>query len=38
MIRVPVGVPHDGRNIGDGPARMVVAYNSPHRAFEVVPE
>ena len=38
VIRVPVGVPHDGRNIGDVPARMVVAYNSPERAFEVVPE
>jgi quercetin dioxygenase-like cupin family protein len=38
VIRVPVGVPHDGRNIGETPARMVVAYNSPARAFEVVPE
>ena len=38
VIRVPVGMPHDGRNIGDGPARMVVAYNSPERAFEVLPE
>ena len=36
VIRVPIGVPHDGRNIGDVPARMVVAYNSPDRAFEVV--
>ena len=38
VIRVPVGVPHDGRNIGDVPARMVVAYNSGDRHFEVVPE
>jgi len=38
VIRVPVGVPHDGRNVGDVPARMVVAYNHPQRAFEVLPE
>jgi quercetin dioxygenase-like cupin family protein len=38
VIRVPVGVPHDGRNIGDTPARMVVAYNHPQRAFEVLGE
>lgn len=38
VIRVPVGMPHDGRNIGDGPARMVVAYNAAYRAFEVLEE
>ena len=38
VIRVPVGVPHQGRNDGDGPARMVVAYNSGDRHFEVVAE
>jgi len=38
VIRVPMGVPHDGRNVGDAPARMVVAYNHPHRAFRVVGE
>jgi quercetin dioxygenase-like cupin family protein len=37
-ISVPVGVVHQGRNVGDGPARMVVAYNSPDRHFEVVSE
>ena len=36
VIRVPVGVPHQGRNAGDAPARMVVAYNSGDRHFEVV--
>ena len=38
VIRVPVGVPHQGRNAGDVPARMVVAYNSGDRHFEVVDE
>jgi quercetin dioxygenase-like cupin family protein len=38
VIRVPVGVPHQGRNAGDGPARMVVAYDSGDRHFEVVDE
>ncbi|MEN3274008.1 MAG: hypothetical protein V7636_2769 [Actinomycetota bacterium] len=38
VIRVPVGVPHQGRNTGDGPARMVVAYDSGDRHFEVVDE
>lgn len=38
VVRVPVGVPHDGRNIGDTPARMVVAYNHPQRTFIVVGE
>ena len=38
VVRVPIGVPHDGRNIGDTPARMVVAYNHPQRTFIVVGE
>ena len=38
VLRVPVGVPHQGRNTGAGPARMVVAYNSGDRHFEVVPD
>jgi quercetin dioxygenase-like cupin family protein len=38
VIRVPVGVPHDGRNIGTTPARMVVAYNSGDRHFEALSE
>jgi len=38
VIRVPVGVPHQGRNAGSTPARMVVAYNSGDRHFEVVDE
>ena len=38
VIRVPVGVPHQGRNNGGTAARMVVAYDSGDRHFEVVTE
>jgi quercetin dioxygenase-like cupin family protein len=34
VIRVPRGVPHDARSTGDGDARMVVAFDHPHRTFE----
>ena len=36
VVRVPMGVKHQGRNVGDTAARMVVAYNHPHRTFIVV--
>jgi quercetin dioxygenase-like cupin family protein len=38
VIRVPAGVPHDARSVGDGPAKMVVAYDHPHRSFEALDE
>lgn len=32
-IRVPKDIPHDARNTGTVPARMVIAYPTPHRGF-----
>jgi quercetin dioxygenase-like cupin family protein len=37
-IRLPKGTPHQARNTGSGPARMVVAYDAPFRGFTVVGE
>ena len=34
-IRVPAGVKHDARSVGDSPAEMVVCYSVPNR--EMVP-
>ena len=34
VIRVPRGTPHDARSVGAIDARMVVAFDHPHRTFE----
>ena len=38
VIRVPRGVPHDARSVGTTDARMVVAFDHPHRSFESLEE
>ena len=35
-IRVPAGVPHDARAVGDEAARMIVCYDHPHREYEAL--
>ena len=37
-IRLPKGTPHQARNVGNGVARMIVAYDAPFRGFTVVPD
>jgi quercetin dioxygenase-like cupin family protein len=38
VLGVPRGVPHGARSVGEVDARMVVAYDNPHRSYEVIEE